>query len=199
MSTEKQKAARNKVFTDHKRMFTELNCVHYCAIGGHLWYHSPPALPNKLPNCEQHRSFSMIRRLTPAKKYHFMIGTTSRVPKAPGWHYLILDVDQKELPDNLYQFLHSVRFEIQKTKNGWHVYTDHVMRLRAMIGKALTFGADKTWAKLALGRGWAFLADKKRVKIPWAVERKIIAWREPSDSNRSKGRSSHGIAGRSTN
>lgn len=45
------KEERAKMFRDHKMLITELNCVHYCGIGGHLWYHSP-AGKNGIPNCE---------------------------------------------------------------------------------------------------------------------------------------------------
>jgi hypothetical protein len=58
--TEKQRSARFKVFTDHKRLITELNCVHYCAVGGHLWYHTPPA-ENKLPDCSFRQTESLIK------------------------------------------------------------------------------------------------------------------------------------------
>lgn len=111
---------------------------------------------------------------TPAKKYHFMLGTTSRVPGHKGLHYLIGDFDGvKRKPD-------WSRFQItQRTQSGWHVYTPYRLPLKKMLQFAVRHGADRTWARLALKRGWAFLADKGEVKIPWPVERMVIGWRKP--------------------
>ena len=105
---------------------------------------------------------------TPAAKYHFMLGTTSRVPGQPGWHYLILDIDKKieiQIEDAV----------VQKTENGFHVYTPQVMRLKPMLKLAVKLGADKGWAEIALKRGYAFLADKSPVHMPWPVDRQVVS------------------------
>ena len=115
---------------------------------------------------------------TPAPKYHFMLGTTSRVPGAPGWHYLILDIDGgKKLPSMGLTFGIKPACIAQRTNSGWHVFTAVKMRLKPMLKRAIHMGADRTWARLALKRGWAFLADKGEVKIPWPVERMVIGWK----------------------
>lgn len=122
-----------------------------------------------------------LKPCTPARKYHFMLGTTSRVPGAPGWHYLIIDVDSKTRMKHL--FLRGILPEpnvSQETVSGVHIYTNRVLRLKQMLHIAVKwYGADRTWARLALKRGWAFLADKGEVKIPWPVERMVIGWRKP--------------------
>jgi hypothetical protein len=48
--TQKQKDSANRMFTLFKEAATGANCVHYCSIGGHLWYHTPPN-DGKLPEC----------------------------------------------------------------------------------------------------------------------------------------------------
>ena len=115
----------------------------------------------------------------PAAKYHFMLGTTSRVPKHPGWHYLILDIDG-EVNQRLTRMPQFRNFILQPTQSGIHVYTNlHFPSIKQMVKFAVTLGADRTWAKLAKKRGWAFLADKREVKIPWPVERMVLGWRKP--------------------
>lgn len=128
----------------------------------------------------------MPKPRTPARKYHFMLGTTSRVPDRPGWHYLLFDFDSKcVIPARIAELCdHEMRW--QETQSGWHIFTSLKMRLEPMLTVAVSLGADRTWARLALKRGWAFLADKGEVKIPWPVERCVIGWRNAQktiDSN----------------
>jgi hypothetical protein len=123
------------------------------------------------------RPSKLMKIRTPAKKYRFMLGTTSRVPKSPGWHYLMLDIDGEMTPE-AYNLIHEVRYFLQKTNSGWHVFFPIQMRLKIMLSRATELGADPVWADLALKRGWAFLADKGKTRIPWPVERMVLAWRK---------------------
>jgi hypothetical protein len=51
-ATQGQKDTANEIFTRFKSVLTELNCVHYCSSGGHLWFHSPrPVTLSILPDC----------------------------------------------------------------------------------------------------------------------------------------------------
>ena len=53
------KPERSKMFRDYKMLLTELNCVHYCSIGGHLWYHSPQ-VNGTIPHCQYSLSDSGV-------------------------------------------------------------------------------------------------------------------------------------------
>lgn len=110
-----------------------------------------------------------------ARKWRFAIGTTSRVPDCPvtvlgGLHYLILDIDRKEFP---FHTLGS-KYIAQPTRSGWHIYTPQTYYFEVMLEIALDFGADPFWCGFASRRGYAFLADKSPVAIPWPVERMVI-------------------------
>lgn len=110
-------------------------------------------------------------------KYRFMIGTTSRVPGSRR-HYLIMDFDGPIY----YQQAGAIgslaphRSVWQRTTNGTHIYTPVQFRtLREMLTVAVDLGADPTWARIAQRRGYAFLADKCMLDIPWPVERMIVS------------------------
>jgi hypothetical protein len=104
-------------------------------------------------------------------KWSFAIGTTSRVPGKPGWHYLMLDIDGEFTHQNADEFEISV---LQKTESGIHVFTPILMALSPMLRLALSLGADPAWCSIAEKRGYAFLADKAPLHIPWPVERMVI-------------------------
>lgn len=112
-------------------------------------------------------------------KWRFAMGTTSRVPNSK-LHYLIADYDCSEQvpypglrlgliagykPDHIF---------IQKTPNGWHVYTDIQMTFKKLTEALAIVGADRKWVEIGKTRGYFFLADKGPVTLPWPVERMQI-------------------------
>lgn len=49
--TKKQKAGLSLLIGREKALLSIMNCVHYCATGGHLWYHSPRPESDGTPDC----------------------------------------------------------------------------------------------------------------------------------------------------
>lgn len=121
-------------------------------------------------------------------KWNFAIGTTSRVPKAEGYHYLILDFDGPVSITNCFgeMIRRGISFKIQETPNGIHVYTNFTGTLDQVSAMARDFGADMNWIFIARKRGYFFLADKNIVLLDWPVERMIIhhGKKETRDSTR---------------
>lgn len=112
-------------------------------------------------------------------KWNFAIGTTSRVP-GTSWHYLLMDVDGCYRDDAL-RILGIVSRKyfseavMQKTANGWHLYSNiEFPSIESMILESVNLGSDPVWAHIALKRGYAFLADKHPLPLPWPVERMVI-------------------------
>lgn len=110
-------------------------------------------------------------------KWRFAIGTTSRVPKMPGKHYVILDIDGPKLPSLINQVACFAYpgIKIYKTEHGWHVYTNMIVSWRTLPNLLLDLGADPSWVKIGRRRGYFFLADKKQAKLPWPVERMCLS------------------------
>jgi hypothetical protein len=123
------------------------------------------------------------------EKWRFAIGTTSRVPKEKKFHYLMLDIDGTQ--ENIDDVEYSVRkiagrYRIQKTKNGWHVFTDSIGKLKDVALSALALGADPVWVRIAKKRGYFFLADKDIVQLDWPVERMILVHGKKTKTNARK-------------
>jgi hypothetical protein len=106
-------------------------------------------------------------------KWRFAIGTTSRVPGS-SLHYLMLDVDNKNPWPYQYQFQDPFKRCIQETKSGFHIYTSYQLSFAEMLYRSVGMGADPAWARIAQARGYAFLADKAPIALPWPVERMVI-------------------------
>lgn len=107
------------------------------------------------------------------KQWTFAIGTTSRVPGRPGWHYLIIDIDGP-WPDTM-RDVWEPDWRKQQTPHGWHVYTPITgPSLPWMLSVAAVMGADPVWCNIANKRGYAFLADRAPIRLPWPVERMVI-------------------------
>lgn len=108
-------------------------------------------------------------------KWKFAIGTTSIVPNSDK-HYYIADFDCP-IPDSVFKTLqkNNVSFIVQKTKNGFHLYTDWKMSFNSLI-KALraTPSVDRKWISIGIMRGYFFLADKDSVNMNWEVKRMVI-------------------------
>lgn len=112
-------------------------------------------------------------------KWKFAIGTTSRVPESKQ-HYLIADIDSHDTTNLehrkikfLLEELITCRVFWQKTKHGWHLYTNYICSFSELL-KLLKGCCDSKWLKIGRERGYLFLADKDIVNLPWAVERMII-------------------------
>lgn len=111
-------------------------------------------------------------------KWSFAIGTTSRVPNKKGQHYLMLDIDNQS-HHHLDSLLHDVtnwfhKFAFQPTKHGLHIFTNQIGTFNQTAKRALSWGADPSWIKIARKRGYFFLADKNIVQLDWPVERMIL-------------------------
>lgn len=108
-------------------------------------------------------------------KWDFAVGTTSRVPDCDGvqLHYLILDIDEFFVDLGLLDSIGGVA-KVQKTKHGYHIYTNLVYGFSWCCELAEMFGADKAWIRIAKTRGYFFLADKNLIDVPWPVERMAI-------------------------
>jgi hypothetical protein len=72
---------------------------------------------------------------------------------------------------------------VQQTTNGWHVYTDLKLRFDQMEMALRAFGADKSWIRIGLKRGYWFLADKDAVTLPWPVERMTLRYDKTKEKN----------------
>lgn len=109
-------------------------------------------------------------------KWKFALGTTSRVPNSR-LHYLIADFDDVTwlgtAVSRLAMFKPDHMF-VQKTKRGWHIYTDITYTFKKLIEVLKIIGADRKWIEIGQSRGYLFLADKGPVTLPWAVERMEI-------------------------
>lgn len=116
------------------------------------------------------------RNILPNPKWDFAIGTTSRVPGRPNYHYLIVDVDESRLqtlPELLRQ-LGAKTIILQGTPSGgWHVYTNIIYSWRQLFHFMPTY-ADQKWLSIGKRRGYLFLADKNVITMPWPVERMVL-------------------------
>jgi hypothetical protein len=114
-------------------------------------------------------------------KWRFAIGTTSRVPHSKTLHYLIADFDSITLNQVLINLgtilLGGMKFEnilIQRTRHGWHVYTDCILPFRSLLSTLRILDADRSWIRIGEKRGYLFLADKSEIDFPWPVEHMVI-------------------------
>jgi hypothetical protein len=107
---------------------------------------------------------------SPQYKWRLAIGTTSRVPQSK-LHYLIADFDCKNLRLGLLSGYEPDHIFIQRTPNGWHVYTDLQFTFKKLCEALHILGADRSWISIGETRGYFFLADKGPVTLPWPVER----------------------------
>ena len=112
-------------------------------------------------------------------KWRFAIGTTSRVPHSGGsLHYLIADFDDDTFP--LHDpYLCGILFDasnviLQRTKHGWHLYSDLVFEFDKLINVLKAIGADLAWVSIGKERGYYFLADKQEIDFPYSVEHMVI-------------------------
>ena len=111
----------------------------------------------------------------PKDKWKFAIGTTSRVPDSDFLHYFIADIDETNWSKNLVEFLESApNSMIQKTPNGWHIYTDYKMAWGNLLVLLTYVGADPAWITIGKERGYYFLADKSQLNLPWPVEHMVL-------------------------
>ena len=111
----------------------------------------------------------------PKLKWDFAIGTTSRVPSRPGYHYLMMDIDGTlgEIPAYLRKLGAELVILQPTPSGGWHIYTDLVYSWKKLF-KAMPLRTDKKWLNIGGRRGYLFLADKGRVNFPWQVERMVL-------------------------
>ena len=119
------------------------------------------------------------------RKYRFMIGTTSRVPGSRR-HYLILDYYRPVIhfQAGAITFASNFKDRWQKTDHGWHVYTPiQFQTLSEMLETAVLLGADPAWARIAGQRGYAFLADKYCISLPWPVQRMVVTYGERQEGH----------------
>jgi|SRR5271154_676534 len=123
----------------------------------------------------------MKRTQNPKSKWRFAIGTTSLVPTSPRLHYLMADVDDAFTMSKLgnvlayFAYLGAKNFTLQRTRNGWHVYTDTRMPWRKLTATlSRTPGVDQAWLRIGLQRGYLFLADKSPVQLNWPVKRMVL-------------------------
>jgi hypothetical protein len=131
----------------------------------------------------------------PKTKWRHAIGTTSRVPlDHPAYrktlrnreitqlHYLIADFDGPLAFHLLYYALswplisRSTSVVMQRTPNGWHLFTNIVLTFDEMKKKLTEIKADKNWIKIGAKRGYWFLADKGPVILPYPVKRMQVHW-----------------------
>lgn len=91
---------------------------------------------------------------------------------------MILDLDSKN--DLIYalDFLQQREANriaaILPTPHGYHIYTNIETSFNRAIWLAHHAGADPSWIKIARKRGYFFLADKRKVVLPWPLERMIL-------------------------
>lgn len=116
----------------------------------------------------------------PKYKWYFGIGSTSRVPCHPEeLHYVIADFDGKQAARNcviLFDHLDSYGYfcRIQKTVNGFHLYSNAMASFNTLLDFLTYYQADKKWLEIGRKRGYLFLADKDHVNLQWPVERMVI-------------------------
>lgn len=109
-----------------------------------------------------------------SQKWKFAIGTTSRVSSGPApLHFLMLDIDG---PLSFRKWRSITRLcpnaVLDRTRNGFHVYTDYVVSPGEFVRFARKFGADQNWIRIGEKRGYWFLADRCRaVNLDWKVQR----------------------------
>lgn len=120
-------------------------------------------------------------------KWKFAIGTTSRVPHSGGLHYLIVDFDT-EKPD--FSFIRKLAINnaiVQRTKHGWHVYTDLQLEFVTVVNVLKhMIDADPNWIRIGQERGYYFLADKSQVVFPWPVEHMVLRYAKEKTQNSKK-------------
>jgi len=112
--------------------------------------------------------------MKPNPKWKFAIGTTSRVPDSGGLHYLIADFDSVDIRIDPTKFGNNI--VMQRTPNGWHIYTDVVLPFNILLQKLRQLKADPAWIKIGEKRGYFFLADKSMTVFPGRVERRVIRY-----------------------
>jgi len=128
----------------------------------------------------------------PKSKWRFAIGTTSLVPTAQRLHYLIADVDEVSyvgIGETLRHFawLGIKNFTLQRTRHGWHIYTDTRMPWRKLTATlSHTPGIDQAWLRIGLTRGYLFLADKALVPLNWPVKRMTLTYAPKSKPKNAK-------------
>src|SRR5271170_4804491 len=125
----------------------------------------------------------MKRTQNPKSKWRFAIGTTSLVPTSPRLHYLMADIDSCSFICSLSQTLSHFawlgvkNFTLQRTRHGWHIYTDTRMPWRKLTATlSRTPGVDQAWLRIGLQRGYLFLADKAPVPLNWPVKRMVLSY-----------------------
>ena len=72
---------------------------------------------------------------------------------------------------------------IQKTENGFHVYTDLKLKFSQMCNALRWLKADISWIKIGEKRGYWFLADKDAVIVSWPVERMALHYDSTAQKN----------------
>lgn len=118
----------------------------------------------------------MKKAASPKPKWDFAIGTTSRVPGRPGYHYLIMDVDYNAIH---FGFLATLKkfgataIVMQPTESGWHVYTNLIYSWKQLF-HFMPSCCDSKWVSIGKKRGYLYLADKSQIVFPWPVERMIL-------------------------
>jgi hypothetical protein len=120
----------------------------------------------------------------PNPKWLFAIGTTSFVPgarwlDATALHYLILDVDQYDYPEDTVMYLCREigcrNLRVAPTNRGWHIYTDKMYRWRDLLALLRTIPhVDQRWVSIGSNRGYLYLADKQDVQLHWPVVRMML-------------------------
>ena len=119
-------------------------------------------------------------------KWNFAIGTTSRVPRSGGSHYLIADFDGN-IPTafllNLCYNSGARNIIIQKTPHGWHVYTDLEMTFGELQVILKWAKADPAWIAIGKERGYYFLADKSEIDFPYPVEHMVLHYGKKKTQN----------------
>ena len=127
-----------------------------------------------------------MKHAAPKRKWSFAIGTTSLVPKHPRLHYLMADVDLGgfRVGQTLDWFaeLGVNNFTLQRTRHGWHIYTDTKMTWRKLTSTlSRTPGVDQAWLSIGIKRGYLFLADKSPgVPLHWPVKRMVLHYSKGS-------------------
>lgn len=135
-----------------------------------------------------------MKNLNPSRKWRFAIGTTSRVPGSGGLHYFIADFDSDRFP--LTDFMLTIQLSLasniilQKTRHGWHVYTDYVVNFKQLVALLKWVQADPVWIKIGKERGYYFLADKSEIDFPYPVEHMVLHYGKEKAKNSKTLRSS---------
>ena len=126
-----------------------------------------------------------------AYKWKFAIGTTSRVPDNPTWHYFIADYDGKDavmlrvINEEMERLTaEGWKFVIQETPHGFHLYSNLTLQFYELIQCLKNCGADRGWLRIGKRRGYFFLADKDMVLMSWPVERMMLHVKDNEDGQK---------------